>query len=177
MHDLYDITGNRTCEAVLPGIVTKCLNARPKTKQAAIDVCLMYAEIEQHAVVQVREGGTEGGRGMERRDRVAGRGMSEGRAKRGKEGGRERGREGGRERGREGGRERGREGGRERGRKGGTCIGREREGEGEGGKEGGREGGKEREGREESCKRNRGRELSGEETFHSLPALSTGRDH
>ena len=42
--------------------MTKCLNARPKTKQAAIDVCLMYAEIEQHAVVQVRGGdGREGG--------------------------------------------------------------------------------------------------------------------
>ena len=43
----------RTCEAVIPGIVTKCLNARPKTKQSAMDVCLMYTEIEQQAVVQV----------------------------------------------------------------------------------------------------------------------------
>ena len=38
---------------MIPGIVTKCLNARPKTKQSAIDVCLMYTEIEQQAVVQV----------------------------------------------------------------------------------------------------------------------------
>ncbi|CAI8010225.1 Cytoskeleton-associated protein 5 [Geodia barretti] len=43
---------NKTCEAVVAGIVTKCLNARPKTKQGGIDVCLMYTEIEQQAVVQ-----------------------------------------------------------------------------------------------------------------------------
>ena len=51
----YDVivTNNRTCEAVVAGIVTKCLNARPKTKQGGIDVCLMYTEIEQQAVVQV----------------------------------------------------------------------------------------------------------------------------
>ena len=50
---LFYITSLRTCEAVIPGIVAKCLSARPKTKQAAIDVCLMYTEIEQQAVVQV----------------------------------------------------------------------------------------------------------------------------
>ena len=44
---------NSTCEAVIPGIVTKCLNARPKTKQTAIDICLMYTEIEHQAKVQV----------------------------------------------------------------------------------------------------------------------------
>ena len=32
-------------------MVTKCLNARPKTKEASIQVCLMFVEIEQQEVV------------------------------------------------------------------------------------------------------------------------------
>ena len=123
-------TCNRTCEAVLPGIVTKCLNARPKTKQAAIDVCLMYAEIEQHAVVQVREREREGRR-----------------RKRKERGWKERVRK---ERGREG-RRRKKGDRRERGR------------------------GEEEESHTKEVRVER--ELSGEETLHSLPAFSTGRDH
>ena len=44
---------HRICSDVVAGVVTKCLNARPKTKEASIQVCLMCVEIEQHAVVQV----------------------------------------------------------------------------------------------------------------------------
>ena len=40
---------------MVAGVVTKCLNARPKTKEASIQVCLMCVEIEQHAVVQVSQ--------------------------------------------------------------------------------------------------------------------------
>ena len=43
----------RTCADVVAGVVTKCLNARAKTKEGGISVCLMYVEIEQQAVVQV----------------------------------------------------------------------------------------------------------------------------
>ena len=43
----------RTCADVVAGVVTKCLNARAKTKEGGIAVCLMYVEIEQQAVVQV----------------------------------------------------------------------------------------------------------------------------
>ena len=51
----YDVivTNYRTCEAVVAGVVAKCLNARARTKQGGIDVCLMYTEIEQQGVVQV----------------------------------------------------------------------------------------------------------------------------
>ena len=38
---------------MIAGIVTKCLNARAKTKEAAISVCLMYIEIEKQDIVQV----------------------------------------------------------------------------------------------------------------------------
>ena len=31
--------------------MTKCLNARPKTKEGSVQVCLMYVEIEQQEVV------------------------------------------------------------------------------------------------------------------------------
>ena len=44
----------RTCADVVAGVVTKCLNARAKTKEGGLAVCLMYVEIEQQAVVQVR---------------------------------------------------------------------------------------------------------------------------
>ena len=43
----------RVCADVVTGIVTKCLNARAKTKEAAISVCLMYIEIEKQEIVQV----------------------------------------------------------------------------------------------------------------------------
>ena len=39
---------------MITGIVTKCLNARVKTKEAAISVCLMYIEIEKQDIVQVK---------------------------------------------------------------------------------------------------------------------------
>ena len=35
--------------------MTKCLNARPKTKEKGIDIILMYIEVEKQDVVQVRE--------------------------------------------------------------------------------------------------------------------------
>jgi len=38
---------------VIAGIVTKCLNARAKTKDLGINVCLMYIEIEKQDVVVV----------------------------------------------------------------------------------------------------------------------------
>ena len=34
-------------------MVTKCLNARPKTKELGINVCLMFIEIEKQDVVIV----------------------------------------------------------------------------------------------------------------------------
>lgn len=47
------IYSTRVCADVVAGIVTKCLNARAKTKEAAISVCLMYVEIEKQEIVQV----------------------------------------------------------------------------------------------------------------------------
>ena len=38
---------------VMAGVVTKCLNARPKTKEASVNICLMCIEIEKQEVVQV----------------------------------------------------------------------------------------------------------------------------
>ena len=35
----------------MAGIVTKCLGARPKTKEGSVQVCLMFVEIEQQEVV------------------------------------------------------------------------------------------------------------------------------
>ena len=43
----------RICSEVIAGVVTKCLNARPKTKELGISVCLMYVEIEKQDVVLV----------------------------------------------------------------------------------------------------------------------------
>ena len=34
------------------GVVAKCLNARPKTKQKGIDICMMYLEVEKQEIVQ-----------------------------------------------------------------------------------------------------------------------------
>ena len=36
-------------------MITKCLNARPKTKEKGINIILMYIEVEKQDVVQVRE--------------------------------------------------------------------------------------------------------------------------
>ena len=38
---------------VIAGVVTKCLNARPKTKEKGINIILMYIEVEKQDVVQV----------------------------------------------------------------------------------------------------------------------------
>ena len=46
-------SADRVCGDVVAGIVTKCLNARAKTKESAIAVCLMYIETEKQEVVQV----------------------------------------------------------------------------------------------------------------------------
>ena len=43
----------RICSEVIAGVVTKCLNARPKTKELGISVCLMYIEIEKQDIVLV----------------------------------------------------------------------------------------------------------------------------
>ena len=42
---------------MVAGVVTKCLNARPKTKELAINVCLMFIEIEKQDVVVVSQSG------------------------------------------------------------------------------------------------------------------------
>lgn len=39
---------------MVAGIVTKCLNARPKTKDMGVAVCLMYVETEKQDIVLVR---------------------------------------------------------------------------------------------------------------------------
>lgn len=44
--------GGRVVADVMAGVVTKCLNARPKTKEASVNVCLMCIEIEKQDVVQ-----------------------------------------------------------------------------------------------------------------------------
>ncbi len=44
----------RVVSDVVAGIVVKCLNGRPKTKEGGILVSLMFIEIEQYAIVQVR---------------------------------------------------------------------------------------------------------------------------
>lgn len=41
----------KICSEVIAGIVTKCLNARAKTKDSGINVCLMYIEIEKQDTV------------------------------------------------------------------------------------------------------------------------------
>lgn len=37
---------------MVAGVVTKCMNARPKTKQRGLDICMMYLEIEKQEAVQ-----------------------------------------------------------------------------------------------------------------------------
>jgi len=43
----------RVAGDIIAGVVTKCLNARPKTKEKGIDIILMYIEVEKQDVVQV----------------------------------------------------------------------------------------------------------------------------
>lgn len=43
----------RISSEVVAGIVTKCLNARPKTKELGVSICLMYVEIEKQDSVIV----------------------------------------------------------------------------------------------------------------------------
>ena len=38
---------------MIAGVVLKCLNAKPKTKELGISVCLMYVEIEKQEMVLV----------------------------------------------------------------------------------------------------------------------------
>ncbi len=45
----------RICSEVIAGIVIKCLNARPKTKELGINICLMYIEIEKQDIVIVSD--------------------------------------------------------------------------------------------------------------------------
>ncbi|XP_065835694.1 cytoskeleton-associated protein 5-like isoform X2 [Oscarella lobularis] len=44
----------RVCADVIDGVVTKCMNARAKTRSKGIEICLMYIEIEKgDAVIEV----------------------------------------------------------------------------------------------------------------------------
>ena len=45
----------RVCADVIAGVVTKCLNARPKTKGKGIALCLAYIEAEQSATTVVSD--------------------------------------------------------------------------------------------------------------------------
>ena len=38
---------------VVAGVIIKCLNARPKTKEKGINIILMYIEVEKQDIVQV----------------------------------------------------------------------------------------------------------------------------
>lgn len=50
--DIY-IPFNRTVGEVMGGIVTKCIAApKAKTKELAVQITLMYIEIEKHEAVQ-----------------------------------------------------------------------------------------------------------------------------
>ena len=43
----------RVASDVISGVVTKCLNARAKTKEKGINIIMMYIEVEKQDVVQV----------------------------------------------------------------------------------------------------------------------------
>ncbi|KAL3842600.1 hypothetical protein ACJMK2_020593 [Sinanodonta woodiana] len=43
---------SKTCGEVVSGIVAKCFNARPKTKEAGMEIIMLYIEIEKQDVVQ-----------------------------------------------------------------------------------------------------------------------------
>ncbi len=36
----------------MPGIIAKCLNGRPKLREKAIEIVLMYIEVEKQEIVQ-----------------------------------------------------------------------------------------------------------------------------
>lgn len=42
----------KTVGEVMPGIINKCLNGRPKTREKAIEIILMYIEAEKQEIVQ-----------------------------------------------------------------------------------------------------------------------------
>ena len=42
----------RTVGEVAPGLISKCVNGRPKMKERAFDILLMYIEIERHADIE-----------------------------------------------------------------------------------------------------------------------------
>ena len=42
----------RAAADVVAGVVTKCMNARPKTKQKGMEICMMYLEVEKQEAVQ-----------------------------------------------------------------------------------------------------------------------------
>jgi cytoskeleton-associated protein 5 len=44
-------SASKICTEVVSGIVSKCLNGKPKTKDLGISICLMYVEIEKQDVV------------------------------------------------------------------------------------------------------------------------------
>lgn len=44
----------RVAGDVISGVVAKCLNARPKTREKGMEIILMYVEIEKQDIVQVR---------------------------------------------------------------------------------------------------------------------------
>jgi cytoskeleton-associated protein 5 len=46
-------SASKICTEVVSGIVSKCLNGKPKTKDLGISICLMYVEIEKQDVVLV----------------------------------------------------------------------------------------------------------------------------
>lgn len=43
----------RVAGDVVAGVIIKCLNARPKTKEKGINIILMYIEVEKQDIVQV----------------------------------------------------------------------------------------------------------------------------
>lgn len=45
----------RVVSDVVEGVVLKCLNQKPKTKDKGFQLCLMFVEIERADVVQVRQ--------------------------------------------------------------------------------------------------------------------------
>lgn len=49
----FNLCTTRIASDVISGVVVKCLNARPKTKDLGINICLMYIEIEKQDVVIV----------------------------------------------------------------------------------------------------------------------------
>nr|XP_039262114.1 cytoskeleton-associated protein 5-like [Styela clava] len=42
----------KTCGEVIPGIILKCFNSKPRMKEAGINLCLMYIEIDKNELTQ-----------------------------------------------------------------------------------------------------------------------------